>query len=505
MKKLLIFFTICIISPYIFAQQINYSSPENDDIRSLDFDIIGKVSGNYLVYKHIRNNFAVSVYDNDMKLKDRVGLDFLPEKTLNADFIAYQNFAYIIYQYQKRNVLHCMAAAIDGNAKLVKKPFEIDTTYISFFADNKIYSTINSEDKSKIVVYKIQKKYDQFSFTTLLLDDSLRLLHKTRIETPYEERKDAFSDFFVDNTGNFLFTKGTRTGTRDYLQKLVLITKAPMQDTFSSKELNLSGRYLDDIKLKVDNVNNQYLINSLYYAKRNGNIEGLYTAVWDKASDSLVSINFADFADSTRSQAKTDGTTKMAFNDYFIRDVILKKDGGFILVAENHTTQSRGNPWNRYDFLYGYPSFLPYDSYYLYSPSSYLYSGRFRNYYNGYSQVRYFYENIAVFDLDKSGNLQWSRIIHKSQFDDDNDNYLSYDLMLTGGEIHFLFNELERRTQLINDQSLSADGSITRNPPLRSLDRGYEFMPRYGRQVSSYQVIIPCTYRNYICFAKIDY
>ena len=504
MKKLIFFFIISLISSQVFAQEITYSSPETDDTRALDFDIIGKVSGNYLVYKHIRNNYAVSIYDNDMKLKDRVDLDFMPEKALNADFVAYQNFAYIIYQYQKRNILHCMAAAIDGNGKVIKKPFEIDTTYISFFADNKIYSTINSEDKSKILVYKIQKKYDQFSFTTLLLDDSLKLIHKTRIETPYEERKDVFSDFFVDNAGNFVFTKGTRTGSRDYLQKLVLITKAPMQDSFLMREMNLSGRYLDEVKLKVDNVNKQYLINSLFYAKRNGNIEGLYTAVWDKANDSLVSIKFADFADSARSQAKTEGTVKMAFNDYFIRDVILKKDGGFILTAEDHTTQSRGNPWNRYDFLYGYPSFSPYESYYLYSPSSYWYSDRFRNY-NGYSQTRYFYNNVAVFDLDKSGNLQWSKIIHKSQYDDDNDNYLSYDLMLTGGEIHLLFNEPERRQQLLNDQSISAEGNVTRNPPLRRLERGYEFMPRYGKQVSSYQAIIPCTYKNYICFAKIDY
>ena len=107
--------------------------------------------------------------------------------------------------------------------------------------------------------------------------------------------------------------------------------------------LNLSGNYLDEIKLKVDNVNQQYLINSLFYKKKNGNIEGLYTAVWDKKNDTLVSQNFAEFSDSIREQAKTEGGIRLAFNDYFIRDVILKKDGGFILTAEDHTTQSRGN------------------------------------------------------------------------------------------------------------------------------------------------------------------
>ena len=134
-----------------------------------------------------------------------------------------------------------------------------------------------------------------------------------------------------------------------------------------------------------------------------------------------------------------------------------------------------------------------------------VFESGYPNYYNNSGQVRYYYENIVVLDLDNTGNLVWSNVVHKSQFDDDNDNFLSYGIMLTGGELHFLFNELERRNQLINDQTVSADGEITRNPPLRSLDRGYEFMPRYAKQVSSYQIIVPCMYRNYICFAKIEY
>jgi hypothetical protein len=77
--------------------------------------------------------------------------------------------------------------------------------------------------------------------------------------------------------------------------------------------------------------------------------------------------------------------------------------------------------------------------------------------------------------------------------------------MNAGAEIHFLFNELERRNQLIADQSIDASGSLKRNPTLKSLDKGYEFMPKFAKQVSAKQMIVPCIYRNYICFAKVDY
>lgn len=509
MKNLLIICIFIATSTTSFSQQITYSEPENNDTRTLDFEIIGKVSGNYLVYKHIRNSYAISVYDNSMKSIGKTDLEFMPEKVMNVDFVAYPDYAYMIYQFQKKNVLHCEAVAINGAGNIIREPFTVDTTHISFFADNKIYSTIHSEDKSKIMVYKIQKKNDKFYFTTLLLNDSLQLMHKSRITMNYEEHKDIFSDFFVDDNGNYVFTKGAKANSKDYLQTLTLVTKAADADQFDMHNLNLSGNFLDEIKLKIDNENNQYLMNSLYYAKRNGNVEGLFTAVWDKTKDTLVSQTFAKFNDTLRQMAKTDGGgMRLAFNDYFIRDVILKKDGGFILTAEEHSAQSRGTPWNRYDYLYGYPMFSPYSDYYLYSPSTYWYSSRYYGYGYPYyynQPVRYYYQNIAVLALDKKGNMVWSNVVHKSQYDDNFDNYLSYGFIVTGGKIHFLFNELERHTQLLNDQSVTPDGQVLRNPPLRSLDRGYEFMPKYAKQVSGYELIVPCTFRNFICFAKIEY
>ena len=110
-----------------------------------------------------------------------------------------------------------------------------------------------------------------------------------------------------------------------------------------------------------------------------------------------------------------------------------------------------------------------------------------------------------VLSYDKDGGVEWSNVIPKSQFDDETDNMVSFQLMNTGAEIHFLFNLNERRTQLLNDQSIAADGKVTRNATLKNLDRGYEFMARYGKQVAGRQMIVPCLYRNYLCFAKIEY
>jgi hypothetical protein len=503
MKNLFLFFISIIIYTAVFSQQITYTQPESQDSRSLDFVIIGKIHDNFLIYKNLRNNYAICSYDNSMRLLNRVNLQFMPDNVLNVDFVSYPDFAWLIYQFQKRNTVHCMAVKIDADGKLLSDPIQLDTTHINFFANNKIYSTVNSEDKSKIMIYKIQRKNGNFNFTTLLFDDSLKLIHESKIPTYYDDRKDMFSDFFVDNEGNFIFTKGNKSSTRDFIQDLALITKPADADSFSARTFQLAGKYLDEIKLKIDNVNKHYIINSLYYEKRRGNVEGIYTAVWDVNSGNTITQQFQYLGDSVRAIAKTDGNNKTALNDFFIRDVILRKDGGFILTAEDFYSQSRSNPWNRYDYLYGYPSFSPYN-YYLYSPYSYGYYGRYP-YFNSRGQDRYYYNNILVLNMDKDGTTDWASVINKTQYDDETDNFLSYDMMLSGGQMHFLFNELERRSLLLVDQSVSGFGKVTRNPPLKSLDRGYQFMPRYGKQVSATQVIIPCTYRNYICFAKVEF
>ena len=320
----------------------------------------------------------------------------------------------------------------------------------------------------------------------------------------YDEHKEVLSDFVVDNDGNFLFTKGIKSSPRDLIGSLYLVIKPPFTDHFEPHEINLNNRLLDEVKVKVDNINKHYIINSFYYRQRRGNIEGLFTAFWNKDLNRQTVENAITFNDTLKLEAKSDGSSKFAFNDFFIRQVIAKKDGGFIITGEDYYTQSRGTPWNRMDYLYGYPYMSSYD-YYLYSPSGYWYSYRPRGFGGNGSQNRYYYDNIVVMNIDKEGKLIWSNVVHKNQYDDETDNYLSYQVMNEGGELHFLFNEVERRNQLLSDQSIDATGKLNRIPTLKGLDKGYAFMPRFAKQVSAKQIIVPCTFRNYICFAKLDY
>jgi hypothetical protein len=269
--------------------------------------------------------------------------------------------------------------------------------------------------------------------------------------------------------------------------------------------MSTADKMLDEVKIKADNSNKRYLFTAFYYKQKKGNIEGLYAATWDKASHSLHKENFIVFPDELRSLAKSsDANVRMAFNDYFINNIITKKDGGFLLIGESQYTTSRAGAFNRWDYMrWNNPWVSPAD-YYYYSP---MYNS-FYSPYNRFSTsapTRYHAENIMILSFDKDGKVSWTNVIPKSQFDDESDNLISHQIMNTGGELHFLFNQYERKNLLLSDQSVGPDGKITRYPTLKNLDRGYEFMPRHGKQVSAWEMVVPCMYRNYLCFAKVEF
>ncbi len=495
--------TIFCLSFSATAQTIKFSGYEREDNRDINFDVIGKLNNNIVVYKNIRYKHKLSVYDTNMKDIENINLDFLPDRTFNIDFVAYPDFFYMIYQYQRKNVLYCMGVKMDAFGKKLSEPIELDTTQISLVADNKIYRVIHSEDKKKIMIFKIQKRFLKFNIATILFDDSLKLISKNYLERDYSERRETYDNFSVANDGKFVFTYTKQLGASDNSHSLLLVTKDPLLDTFAFNNISLNDKYLDEINIKIDNLNNKIILNSFYYGKNRGSIEGLFTCLFDYHKNKPVQSVFSLLNETLREEANPDGQLKFAFDDFYIRQVIVKKDGGFILTAENASSQTRNNNnnnWNRFDNLYN-PYFLSQNSFYYYDPFFGYY--RPRNSFSNQS-TRFYFDNIIVLSATKEGMPEWSKVIHKSQFDDIEDNFLSFSTMITGAEIHVLFNG-DKRYQIISDQSILPDGNVKRNPTLKSQEKGYEFMPKFSKQIGSNQLIVPCAYRGFICFAKIDY
>ncbi|BAV08824.1 hypothetical protein SAMN05421788_101278 [Filimonas lacunae] len=497
------------------AQKITYSEPDRDDVRNLNFEVIGKMNGHFLVYKGYRDNHSITAYDDNMKVVEKHDLDFIPNRSLNVDFINYKDYSYLFYQYQKKSIVFCMVARLDADGKLVGQPVILDTTEINYSSSKKLYTLINSEDKQRIGILKINSKNDRNHLVTLsLFGGDLSLLKKGTVGVPMEEKNSFINEFVLSNDGDLAFLRPAGSSQNDNITQLHLLVKRAQADSLEMYPVDLMKLFMDDIRLKVDNVNKHYLVTSFFSKSKRGNIDGLYCSIWDKNNGAVISNINTIFSDEFRNDAKGDGSTKTAFNDYFLQNIVMRKDGGYVISAESVYTSARNGANNRWDYMngygygygYGYPYMSPYNNYYYANPfSNYYYPwGRYGGM-GGFQVNRYFADNVAILSFDSTGNMEWANTIRKSQYDDNTDNYLGYGTMRSGNEIHFIFNQLEKRNLLLTDQSITADGQLRRSPTFKNLDKGYNFMPRFAKQVSSWEMIVPCEYRNYICFAKVEF
>ncbi len=170
---------ICLVMcGQLSAQRIFYARSDRSDPKSMNYEVIGKFNRQYLIYKEAKNVHKISVYDASMELQDDVLLDFMPDRVSAVECFGLYNGVVIIYQYQKRNISYCMAARLDAAAKLTGEPFMVDTTALSLVNnEGKIYSCVMSDDRRKIMVFKMKNDYrDELDVKTILINDSLQVL-----------------------------------------------------------------------------------------------------------------------------------------------------------------------------------------------------------------------------------------------------------------------------------------------------------------------------------------
>jgi hypothetical protein len=498
-----LFIAICVISK---SQKISYSEIEKEDSKNMNVKVIGKFADKLVVYKSSKAENYFSVYNNNMTIHEKIKLKSLPDKLINTDFVKHKNGFYMIYQYQKKSIIYCEAYKYNSAAKLVEESAQVlDTTSIPQYAnDNKIYNIQVSDDKSKIAILKGYKKTDKVHIVGVVLyDNMLNKMYKKLHLINMDSRNNYLDEFVLDNDGDVFIAKCYSNSSYETISKFDLIKLPNNGDSVRYITMPNEEKFLDKVILKVDNANKKIIAQSFYTPKRKGSVEGIVINTFNKSLHQAAKPVFNKFSDSFRVEAKGLNNIKIAFNDFFIKDIFVKKDGGFITTSESNYTQSRGNnaiPWDRYDYYSSMPYINSYDYYNM---------GMRSWYWNGWDRQgntdNYISENIAVMSFDKNGNLEWTNVVHKDQKEEGSDLFVSHNVILTGGVLHFLFNEKDRGDYLLFDNSITVKGAITRHPTLKNLNRNYQLLPRKGEQVTAREIVFPCVYKNYICLAKLEY
>jgi hypothetical protein len=513
------------------AQNITYSDFEKKDFNQFKFDVIAKHNNHILVYKatYAESPYrvqdvriisspntsifesAICIYDLQMKMLQRIMLP-LPERISGVHFLVYENFFYLFYQYQRGRTIYCMAAKIDMEGKIIGKPFEMDKTVIvDTRYQSQIYSVINSENKKHIVVFKIAQLGESGSvLTRFLFNDSLRIVSKSSNPIQIAGSK-YLTEFKVDNDGNFVFIGLSQSLEKQNATKAVFFKLQPGSNNISYHYIIPTEMYADFIRLTVDNNNKKYILVSFYSNTTDGNITGLHCIIRDAIHDKDISVTNTVFGDSVRQLINKNFIT--AFNNYYLQDIRLREDGGFIIQAQELTSFPYVPVIDRWNYLQYLPeqiamNFIFYDAY----EYDHYYPWKEWRYTDGRGRNLSFYSNKSlVMAFGPAGLIEWINTINTSQKNIFHAT-IGYKTIVANNLVYLLFNETIGNKVFLTAQSINGGGEINTDPrlkedlDLKQQNSSYTHFPRFAKQVSANEIIFPCrNTQGFICLAKVEF
>ena len=529
----------------VAAQSYVMSGIQKTDKGQMQYEVLGKVEGRYWIYKNNEGVSTIAQYNDQMQLVQQNDLVFLPKKLNAIEFVTKSNRVYAFYQFQAATTVYAMVAELDEKGQLVGTPVIVDTAEkIRPGSNTKVFNLIESQDRSKLLLFSVNTtNAASVKVKTMALSTPFALLNEAKISINSQNKKSQLSDFALDNKGNLFCLRNAEQPNAAPVVSLLYMA-ADGSEVIETPIVN-NSLVLDDIRLKIDNANGTVIVNSFYATEKKGNIEGMYTFIWDIAAKQNSISNASRFTDALRDAVTDKRNLKNAFDDFYFDQVQPNADGGFTIIAEAARTNSNRNIFSRWDFFWGGPFYNPFIFNYWNRPFGFYPWGRlgwgmmgpwgwggwggfgggwgwggmggwgimgpwgwnswmmnpFANF--GYPSVTYSAGKVAILNFDANANIQSVKTIDKQQSDLNVDQFIGYGQINNADGTNFLYYQKSKGVKQLVHQQLSASGTIVKGNPIMINEKQVEWMPRSLKQVGEKEAILPYQSKGKLGFAKI--
>jgi hypothetical protein len=480
-KQLFILVLCLFVSRLVSAQEVTYSQYDKFDYRSDAYSVVGMSGGNLYTYLRNDEGSRLDAYNDSMNKVATVILDFFPQRIYQVRFITYPDKMIVLYQALESNKVVQYAALLDESGLLRGKPIELGKIKTGIFgATRNYFSSAYSDNKKVILIYSATNKGGEIDFECKWLDDNATITKSSKTSFKTDNTPE-HGEVNVANDGTVYMAAYTPLGSQNYTDQYWILKLTPGAENFESKELELGDKYATAGYTKVDNVNNRVYFGGFYSDTKNGNFDGFIYAAYDIATGVYTTKRFIPF-DSELAAAAGPHSRGHAFDNYVVRQLIVKNDGGFVMISEVNfiTTRSSFAPG------FGYYSF--------YTP-----------YMN--SAVReYHYNDVMALAYDKNGVREWNAFIHKQQYSQEDEGvFSSYALLNTGGTLAFLYNDFDSRNSRIQLSTISAEGKSETHGLSTEGNESPDWLPKSSKQVAGRVMVVPCFHKKQICFARVSF
>lgn len=512
---------LLVSTQFLFAQTYVVSGIEKTDKEGMQYEVLGKVANRYWIFKKNGNNATIAQYNEQMQLVKQNDLSFLPASYNSIEFVTYPNKVFVFFQFQLNTTVFAAAAELNSEGQIVGEPKTIDTVEkIRPGTAAKVFNLLRSEDQNRTALFTVNTtQAAAIKVKLITLNADFENTGEATISINSNNKKSNLSDFALDNNGNlFCLRNTTKNGSAPAVSLLYL--SANGAEVIESPVIN-NTLLLDDIRLKVDNANGRVVLNSFYATSKKGNVEGLYSYVWDINNKQEIATTSNRFTDAARAAVSSSRNLKDAFDEFYFDKIITQTDGSFVVVAEAASSYSNRTAFSRWDYFWGGPFYNPYMFNYWNRPFGFYPWTRFGFGFSmrpwaygwgpwinpyasfGYPSVTFNANKVALISIDVKGNVTGIKTIDKVQSDVNADEFIGYGTIENSKGTTFAYYKKERGTRQLVLNTLTKQGDLTKGSGIILQEKKFEWMPRMLKQVTDNEAILPYQYKNKIGFAKI--
>ncbi|MFK7807463.1 MAG: hypothetical protein AB8F74_06615 [Saprospiraceae bacterium] len=375
-----------------------------------------------------------------------------------------------------------------------------------------------SKDSSKVLILNQlpYKKNQPEQFALHVYNNDLTLSWEDNIILPYNDNQFEIEDYQIDNDGNVYLLgvlygdkiKARKRGLPNY--QYVLLSYRNMGTEKEKYPIKIREKFITDLTFRPSNTgelvfcgfyseHGTYSIKGTYFFRLNPQTQQI-------SNQSLKELDF-DFRTeyvSNRKRDRMDNDDKKAeLYQFSLDDLILRNDGGALLVAEQYFVEEI----REYD-QFGVGAGV----------------GRFDRFGNNNFRISYIYNynDIIVVNIGPDGDIEWaSRIPKRQETENDGGWYSSYSMSIVRDKINFIYNDNGRnfsgeiedrrrgrynfngRNSVIALSQVSPDGTVSTTPLGQNRQAGVITRPKACKQIGPETIAIYGENGKFYRFGKV--
>jgi hypothetical protein len=480
---------ICFLSVLVFvhvqAQDIATSPPQKITAGISKVEVLGRNDQGIIIRHTVHDDDEILCYYDNMSLRWKKNIPRREKNGSIEEIICYPDSMLFFYSVTVKGATVLKAFKTSSRIESPATVIALDTLSTTLMSPIPHTQFSLTADKRYILFWYSDHNFDNNKMVHLTcLDFKLRKQWSTIIRLTELEHPDPITAT-IDTFGNACLVSGeykARNFSNNFPYTALMITSIKQKGTHTHQSIiREQENFYTECQVKQDVRNGNVLVAGLFSHNAGTESEGTCFFVYNSSRDSLILQHYEAHSNDFVSQLTGNSPPKRndGFFDFQPIDLIVKRDGGAIFIAESESVTSEA---------YNNPPFGGFG----------LSTGFTVNYYH--------YDELAVTSFNPDGSVEWKQILHKKQSTEgDGGYYSSIATMIAPAQLYLVYNDIVNGQTTVSNFSIDATGKQARNEMFSADRKGVNVTPRQGKQISANEMILPSFKRNYLEFVKITF